>query len=548
MSIYALGYKPWPAGLFDIRSHILIGPDKDIPPQLVVEHELTHIKIHRHSHLGTVEEALQFVDALASRARSLQAVTRVNDAKKRLQTHEGTLVHETAAWFLTETLLKSGRYPEARLTTPQPYRVEVAKLFVKLAHLCSSEGAFPFAAADVVEAAAALALGSSTLENAIASAACLDDLTTAVVLEELRSSYARFESIIDQAARLGPDEAVSFAAEALKSTRPQMSENDAAEVSPRRERNLHYALVADLGLWDAADTTSAEESLEVDWALFQTFDRFDLETDRYAQVAIFGAQPNSLSQDPPVPAMGRLLDGKLLVNLWASAGHPHETGARGVAPGYVGAAVRDYTSRKSNFTALNAADNEPQRVLSDARTIVVAESADYDFSIGDYRRTRERPSPVVADLPHVVMATTSFRDIWTRIVFAGGIRSDPKIEFNTSPLVGLGTEYALLLLKASGAYSPIILLTVVAEFVDRTVSFAAKFDSIGAHAPLRLSRSHVPVRRWAGRLASNVAAVTSVLEDWWYFEGREIPSFDAAIGTMLGWQGKALPKSKGQGD
>jgi hypothetical protein len=112
-----------PYGFYDSAYQIAIILGQTMSPEVVVDHECTHVNLVQNSSLGRLEQVLVFLTWAAREEGNLKAESAI-EAMQSIVCQATDLVHESAAWFGTE-LLTAGL---ENLTAPARYRAGVRLL------------------------------------------------------------------------------------------------------------------------------------------------------------------------------------------------------------------------------------------------------------------------------------------------------------------------------------------------------------------------------------------------------------------------------------
>lgn len=510
MSVYATRYGAGHLGFFDFANHIVLVPDGDVEPRVVIEHESTHINVANYSVVGVVEDAVRIIWDGALRDND-QAVQRLHQLRTQMQRH-CEQVHEAAAWFCTEAWLRDPE-PAPGPATPLGYAADTRRIWNLLKPPPGSQARPTTAAIDLIETCASRALSPPALGQLCESGSPLEDLSDALApLAGGQSPISRFRQLVQQAATMSPQAAQDWCDDLW----------DRSEASGPVPWTARGALGKDAAprllrrLSKAAGLPLTEQDAERVWQAHRVL-RYQPRLDRYAQICV--VQPNQPTQpSAPLLSFYAELEGRLLVSIHGAGGHDFEpSSGMLVKHGHVGMSWQRTDNGEAGTMTLER--SQVREAVSNPQCARVIASKGYDFGRGELAGA---VGPVLANVPHAVVAVVPFLALWRSVgIWAATVGGSPGIAGATtieSAVVpsGFGADYAYLLLKPASRDWPIVVIPMVAHGIQRALAWAHQPDVI-AGGKLTLKPATAPsLRAWAGQGLPHLCGALAMFEGWFY--------------------------------
>ena len=529
MSVYELkAGADWPSGLFDARQEIIVSPSSRIPPHVVVEHEIAHISIHNTSFFGLIERVFRALDALALNARSLTALRRLDEAHKKLAAGNVIHVHEVAAWYSTELLIEQlPDYSDLELSPPPQFKQDVGLVRFALRNVEKVLYRSPMIVAEIVESAAALALSPPGLAALLDSADTPEDLAS-YDWTEMGGPVSQFKLFVYKASQLTDRELAGFQNhDEPEDWRPssRLRPGISADLLGRLAASLNLPIMAYGGALDPATF----------YKFYQSNLALDTNISRYAQVSVFEAQRCERKAEFFERWHQALANKTYASYVGVSAGHPYAIGHSVMTPGLVALHVWDLASRQSQLLP-TLPDTHLRAFLESPENLVLTKLHGYDLRNADCNvADLGGVDHVLRGIPHVIVATTSFRIVWHALTVKGGIAGERSLEVLVAPADGLGKDYIHLLIRAINSEGPLLFMSAVAARWSELLTHARTW-SLTPFPRLHLNAVSVKLEDFAGKLTPHVIAAIALKESWWSFEGEELSSWsDTGSNTLPGW-------------
>lgn len=536
MSVYALDAekvleRAAHHGLYDLGNQIVVIPSEGVPPDVVVDHEITHINLVLNTSLGRLEQGITFLRRAAAVMGEPVARQRLDQWYGRPLQQACELTHEAVAWFGTE-MHAGGRDV---LTTPARYRPLVQRLQrlfapTDIPPMRRSEDD-PAGQIDIVENAAQLALNSPVVERILGDPDAAVAAPFGPLLARRREEQPlwRFQAVLDWLERCPAEQLVAWAdgrdgrdgrgggdgVDAVDG--PTIRSSAFGRRRPLPEVRLRDLFRADVdrfvqsvaeasGLGDRTPSDDNPATWAELWSDGHLVDTFVPQLDRYAQTCVVGpfrsSIPVTVSADPPPAAEQAdiVIAGVVPPGDYRQGWH---------TPFPEGGGHLIFGGRRFESTAWVSPGEQLRPVLlqaRDRRAAIAASSNNYAYASADYLSC-----PLLADIPHTVMALLDFRALWTHLGFGeGGLAGTKAFEWAALPSPRFGKPYGYLLVKPTDRPYPVVVLPIAGP-PHRVVSAATDLPSPLGHT-LDPARASLP--SWLGPLAHHVTLTIASFEHW----------------------------------
>jgi hypothetical protein len=505
-------------GFYDAGWHIAVLPKLTVRPSVVVDHEVTHVNITRQSGIGLLERLSLFLRWVGEQAGS-DALIRLATVALEVLRSAGTPVHEAVAWLDSE-LLTLGK---EELHAPRAHADGVRLLRALFASI--REPPFEDIPAGyqqvmaISESIATYALSPPMVDRYTAAQEQFNPPDLARQLSQPTNNPSiRFRVICKQLEGRTFDEVWAWS-EAVR-----LNEADAMDALGPRHRGLIgrvfgrnpepsawaprpggsdedvarqvQAVLRHLGIRVSATDDEEVKKLASSWLRYRSLYAFAAGLDRYAQTCVIEIprwQKRELIKGPET--LQTFDDASfLLVSITYAEGFqvPALVPEGGVMIAF---------EAKAGIVPTWLTDDPSARYYLEARadsTAVLANSSGYDVARGDYQN-RE----ILSGIPHAVVATSDFRNLWQRLALMSetGLAGSRLIEWQTMPMERGGGVFGYLLLKPSGRPFPIIVNPTMINQLDRVLSVA---DVVPSPFGTALIESFIDLDAWLGDLAPAV--------------------------------------------
>lgn len=505
-------------------SIVLVVGEEEFAPSVAVDHEMTHVVLLRYSGLGLLEQLCSFVRWLgrASAEPWADAVEESVEAVLATTRRMSEPVHEAVAWLGTEIHTRG----EEDLVAPERHRRDVGRLWESFAGMAGapaeSEQLQPYL--HVAEAIGMQALSPSALrplfDGGLFSAARPEEELRRRLSSAADEPIRRFRRLAAQLRGVEFAEASAWADGVFAAARGQEAETGPAaavesrlaetQVVPRAELEPRAEALAAAALARVPAATSLDPGeLHGRWEWFRTFFTFMLAVDRYAQTSVVPAprsRPAVVYEGDTAP-LEFTLAYALVVSRAASHDEPYGWTKPRTDDGVTVFGAFDDPDQRVVWVTNRAAARHFLAGMAGAKHLVVSEP-DYDYAASDFRG-----SPLVGDLPHVVVRLGDFRSFWLGRAFFHdeGLGGSREIDWMPATFPGdPSSYYGLLVLRGAGTRWPVVLNPCVIGQYERIVSIADEFPSPWG---VRLARIVSDPFEWLQNMATPVLAAGRTFAD-----------------------------------
>ncbi|TPV48007.1 hypothetical protein FJ661_19790 [Pseudarthrobacter phenanthrenivorans] len=443
---------------------IVVVPSRRLPPQVVVDHEITHVSLARNTSLGLFESICVYLYHAVSEDSPDAAYDFWESFGQPV--HDATeMVHEAVAWYGTE--LQAGS--SAGISTPGRY----ADLVGHLRGVVEGRGLPALSPdgfsgrLDVIESAAICALNSPIVQEFWNEPAALTPsrLTEKIALPENDPEH-RFRAILAWLSTLDTPAMLHWSETFSNPRLPRLDLSVTIDIEELRPSSLDKSRLVEVIEQLAKEsglTNTSRQSFMEGWQRHQVFSTFNPKIDRYSQVCV--VEPpleGDLLGDRSPESFERALASSRLIVGWGP--QPVDSPLRFTEPHprvvyeAHGGTLRVWTGSVKDVRMLIQSRKPEASVL--------AHTVNYDFGKGDFF------DELLADVPHVVMASLDFVSLWLRLTITGGIAGCSALEYAVIGSPNYGSDYGYLLIKPLDRVDIMVILPTLPKLLTRVLSFA----------------------------------------------------------------------------
>jgi hypothetical protein len=531
-------------GFYDSAYQIVVMPQQERVPHLIVDHEMSHVYAVMNSSIGALERILVWLEWTAHAYNNAEAVNEVK-ALMEVILSETETVHEAVAWFGTE-LQSEGH---ENLNAPAEYAPDVQRLRQVFTRMPEK----PPAASETIPWILQIADCIAIYALSPPLMAILWSQPELISVEQLRASLRRnadnplhrfrkicarveevpFQEALKWARALGvqwrgPDSASTNSRRTLPASRAKsFLFKSPTEISAGFRSDLLFGLDTArllrtlgtrMGLFDSAQLRliappsirrPGQDPLLASFASFEASHGFRLDLDTYAQVCVCSTETDrrdGLYHEKDVIAgmSGRRY---LIVRLmWSSNlqfARPPRTPTQVIITGPAdGVHPDDGVSIYPTWYADIAAAG-PFLASYGRQRPIVASSVGYDFGAGDYAG-----AALLRDVPHVVLTIRDFRSLWGSIR-DNGLRGCRNVEWMALPSPSGRRHFGFFVLKPSDSPFPIVVNPTLVYQSRRAVTVAEDWPSTEG---TRLVEYRGDPYHWMGPMAFAALTAAAVFE------------------------------------